>query len=236
MGLIYDGYDFHHLLHVEQIKRPLMAETINSLEDNNGGDGQFYMGNRLGAKTIEVDVRMLAPVTGFRNQRHKLETIRRNLTAALRRREPCKLVLEDAPDLYEMAVLDGAVDLEKLWYSKSTTLSWLCPSPASYGQTRFKQSNGGVVHTRVVGTYPASPILTIQADKPFSVRFDDAYFPILEVKGKNPVILDTLHHTVTQDGEPLFYSVLADFPAWDPGDHSIACEFPYEVEWVERWL
>lgn len=234
--MIYDGTDLSSLLHVQAVRRPLAAEITNDVMDLTSGNGGLFTHNRLSSRIIETDVFFLAKVPGKTKRNYELEQLRRQLGIALYRSKPCKLVLDDAPDLFEMAVLDGSTDLNRLNWSSSTTLSWVCPEPASYGQYHQKTCDGGQTYVNVHGSYPTAPILTVHARGAFSVKFDDSYFPILETNGNDPVVIDSVNHLVTQGGEPLFYSIMADFPSWDAGAHSVTCEYPYTLEWHERWL
>ena len=234
--MIYDGHNFTGELHVEQIRRPLIAEVSNELMELPGADGAIHRNMRLSSKTIEVDVRLIAPIAGRKNQNLKLEDIRRKLGTNLVRRTPCKLVLDDAPDLYDMAVLDGSTDLERLAYTKSATLSWVCPHPASFGKWHYKSSEGpGELNIRVAGNYPASPLISVISEGAFNLTIDGIPFELTQ-EAIGEVIIDAETHTVTVNDEPAAYSIYSDFPLWAYGQHTVVCDSPFAVGYRERWL
>lgn len=232
--MIYDGFDFRSLLKVESVRRPLMAPVMLNTKDTPGRDGDVIQGMTFEPKTIEVDIRMIAGVHGLPNQKFGIKDLRRKLSGRLFKREPCKLVLPDEPDIYEMAILDGTTDLEAFCYSRFATLTWHC-EPASYGKTRTKSSNGGTVSTYVNGTYKTAPVVIVKAAGAFTIDFDGHEFEVIENVNGN-VIINGEDHEITCDGNRVEISLFADFPTWEPGIHKVTCDRPYTVKFRERWL
>lgn len=232
--MIYDGNDFKGLVVVEKIKRPPLAPVEHSTADWTA-DGDFPLSTRLATKTIQCDMRMIAPVRGTMNQVDSLELRRRKIVGMLFRRKPKKLILHDAPDLYEMAYLDGETDFERFTHTASMTVKWKC-APASYGATRKRSMPyGGSTRVRVDGTYPTAPILTVEADGPFDLLFDDTVFTVnANIKGS--VIVDAVNHTVTNKGLSVPFTTDSFFPEWEPGVHETGCLRPFSFSWEERWL
>lgn len=232
--MIYDGFDFRSLIKVEDVHRPTMPPVLLNTKDTPGQDGDVIQGVTLEPKTIEVDIRLIAGVHGLPNQKFGIKDLRRKLSWQLFRRQPCKLVLHDEPDIYEMAILDGSTDLEAFCYTRFTTLTWHCEC-ASYGKTRTKSSNGGTVSTYVNGTYRTAPVVMVKANGAFTIQFDGQPFEVTEnVKGN--VIINAEDHSITCDGERVEISYFAKYPTWEPGIHKVTCNLPYTVKFRERWL
>lgn len=233
-SIVYDGWDFAGYLHVEAVRRPLMAERAADTESRPRGARLESVASD--PKTIEVDVRLVARVRGRARQREQLEQLRRLVAGKLLRDEPCKLVLPDAPDLYDMAVLDGSTDLERVSCTSKATLSFLCPDPRSWGETGVRQmEQGGEVTCLVGGNDATAPVVAVVADGPFTVLFDGVPFDVLGA----PVGLcgiDAEEHAVACGGLAVRYSIMSDFPEWAPGVHRVECDRPYAVRWCDRWL
>lgn len=233
--MIYDGFDFKHLLVVENVKRPPLAEIVKDTVTVPGKDGEVVRSVKLGPKTIDVDVRMLAPVPGRKNQRFELSRKRKEIDTHLFRRYPCRLVLDDDESIYEMALLDGASDFENLSYTQATTLSWYCPSPASYGRKRSKSSQGGTMRLNLDGNYQSTPLITIKSSGNCIVYVDDEPFEI-EGDAVGEVVIDSQSKRVTCNGRTVARSIMSDWIELHPGNHEFRCSDPFLVECRERWL
>lgn len=241
--MIYDGYDFRPLLRVEDIARPFMADISVSSETYGSVEGSVFASSSRGEKVIEVAVRMVRPYAKSMGIDEGFEKARRELAGKLYRTRPCKLVLHDAPDLYDMALMTDASAIEKLVYSRTSVLTFLCPEPSSFGEMRTKTSTGGETACLVDGNDVTEPWVWVEAAGPFTVEFDGVAF---EVTGSQTgqVCIDarsrqsepTGHRVFNADLQTVQYTIFSDFPVWEPGVHKIKCERPYAVSWRERWL
>lgn len=238
--MIFDGFDFDSLLKVEDIDRPLIA-PIDADVDELSADGGVFQNWRLSTKEIAVTVRLMRPDPTYTLDQG-FEKTRRKLAGLLYRRTPCKLVLRDAPDLYELATMTDSSSIEKFVYSRTTTLNFVCPEPASYGRLQERTTSTGKLTCEVDGTYPTAPVVDIEAQGPVTITFDGAEFEITGAK-KGMVTLDARNphsfatgHKVYQDGYNIAFSIFSDFPVWEPGEHEVKCEAPFRVRWEERWL
>lgn len=233
--MIYDGHDFKDLLVVEDIQRPLISPIDASIDNYSGLDNSTFFGASFKSKTITVTVRIDRPFREL-SINAGFEKARKKLAGLLFRREPCKLILHDAPDLYEMAILSGTTDLQKLVYIQKADLDFKCINAASYGQYHIKDSSGGQLFCDVGGTATTYPIITIESTRKVNLAIDGNAFEFLEQRMKGTVVVDCERHIATCNGAGIVYSIYSDFPSWDPGIHEIYCDCPFKVEWRERWL
>lgn len=233
--LIFDGYNFAHLFKVEDIDRPHMAEIDARVEEYDGIDGAVFFGVTQKPKYIDITVREIEPFRETMGIDAGFEYNRRLIDAHLFKKEPCKLILPDAPDLYEMAILYGKTEIDKQVYSRVSVLTFMCTSPASYGKVRHKRLTTGLVSMKVDGTYETAPVVKVEAAGPFTIYFDGKPFEVLgEVKGV--VTIDGPSHLVTDESNfTVPYDNYADIPEWDPGKHTVYCDRPFTVKWQERW-
>ena len=155
----FNGYDLSGLLVVEEIRRQLVPTVDNVLVRRPGRDGAEHVRTTYGTRLTEVDIRLIE------RDRDALQQAIRSLAGRLYTRGPARLDLHDDPDKYEMAVLDGAVDVDKLLYTGGATLVFVSPEPASYSN-HVQTVEIGPGYIRNVGTYPATGVITVTLDEP----------------------------------------------------------------------
>ena len=237
-SMIYDGFDFGHYLIIDAIRRPVMPR-VDVQSDDLSGDGSSLLGVRLDSAEIEVDVRLYRPFEEI-GRRSGFEEARRMLASRLLRRSPCKLVLPDAPDIYNMAVLDGSTDLERISRNGLGTLTFFCPEAAAYGALGRRACREGstTVRANVGGNYPTAPVITVTAQTSnLTVTVDGATMRALgTVEGADPLVIDCERHVIEKGGETVMLDVYDSYPSWEPGVHVVECSYPFSVEWRERWL
>lgn len=237
-AMIYDGYDFAHVLRIDGIRRPVMPKLDLQTEDRSG-DGARLSAVRFEPLTIDVKVCLYRPFEEV-GTKEGFERARRLLQKRLFRRKPCKLILPDAPDVYNMAVLDGSTDLERIAWSATGTLSFFCPDPVGYGALRCREWGGGpdMLRVNVGGTYPTAPVVTVEADTAnLTVVCDGSAMRVLgDAVAGQPVVVDCTSHVCTAAGRPVMLDALDDYAVWTPGVHTLQCDYPFRVEWRERWL
>lgn len=235
--MIYDGYDFSHLLTVEDVRRPLLPDVELDTSDS-GGPGTVLKGASLGPSQVEVDVRMIA---GFRDpmgRRLGLEQLRRNVAARLWKGGLRKLVLHDAPDLWNWASLTGSTDLERFLHTGGTTLVWYCPDPAWHGKEKSKSCDGGQVQVNVGGTYATAPVVEVETQgSEATVYFDGKAFRAEgNIASDDPLTIDAPASDCWKGDAYVAVNIMDSYPAWEPGLHTVQCSLPFTVRWEERWL
>lgn len=229
--MIFNGYDFGHLLTVERIRRPLMPR-INGDTVSIGGDGSRTASVTLDSMEIEVEVRIIE------RSQVDFEKARREIAGRLWGRTPRKLVLHDAPDLYYMAYLVDDTDIDKLLHTGGITLRFHCDDPVAYGTEQVRVCDGGKVWCNVGGTFATAPIVEVSTNASDAVVYCDGepMTALGSLTGDDPLVFDCVSHVIAKGGRTVKMSVHDDFAEWEPGAHAVECDFPFTVRWVERWL
>lgn len=237
--MIFDGFDFSHMMKVENVERSLVPDMTVSSEAV-GSPGEVFKSTSMGARTLKVDVRIIAPARDLDGQKMSFEMTRRVIAARLARTTLCDLVLDDAPDVRWRAVLNGSTDLDRFLWTGGTTLEFYSPTPWAFGKTRTKDSPGGEVGCNVLGNVATAPVVTVHADaSDFTVYFDEVPFALGgNVTSSSPVVIDAANNprTTTKGGAVVKVGIECDYPEWTPGMHTVSCDHPFTVEWEERWI
>lgn len=232
--MIYDGFDFEPYLTVESVHRAILP-PVSTTSSSGAGDGSALRDVRLGELQIDVDVRLNRPADDCSGLDSAFADVRRAVSRRLFKREPCPLVLYDEPDVEYMAVLTGTTDLDSFVWTKTATLTFLCPSPVALGKENMRSSDGGSLGVAVGGTYPALPAIRVLADGPFAVDIDGEEFTVLG-NASGYTVIDSSDRTVTCDGKYVQHSIYSDFPELEPGPHTVSCPLPFDVWWRDAWL
>lgn len=234
----YNGYDLSGLLVVEEIRRQLLPTINNVLIRRTGADGSEHIRTTYGSRVIEVDIRLIE------RDRDALQQAVRNLAGRLYTRGPARLDLRDEPDKHEMAVLDGAVDMDKLLYTGGATLTFVSPEPASYSN-HVQVVEIGTGYIRNDGTFPATGVITVTMDAAKSslrvtqsetgemVHIDHA------LAANDVVQIDLEHETVTKNGASIMKDVAltSDFFEIPVGKFKIAVTAGTAVlRYRARWI
>ena len=238
--MIFDGYEFSALCRAETPTiRPLLADVTVETESM-GRDGEIYKSSSLGALSIQVPISIITPVAGIKNQHQAFEATRRAIAGRLHRKQPCKLVLDDAPDVYYMASLSGSTDIDRFTYTGRTTLEFVSPTPYGFGMEHERESTGGSTVCMVGGNTETHPVVEVtRSADTLTVYFDGMPFRISEiVSGADPVIIDATYsgRSTSRGGVVAKVNIFDDYPEWEPGPHTVECSSPYVVRWCEHWL
>lgn len=235
--MIYDGYDFSRVLKVEYVHRPLMP-GVSTESQGSSGTGESFGGASLDPETIDVDVRLIA---GFRDpdgRKIGFERLRESVAGKLWKGKLCKLVLDDAPHLWNWAVVQGNTDLERFLHTGGTTITWYFPDPVWHGVERRLSSAGGTVWCNVVGNHATAPVVEVETQgSAATVLFDGATFRAEgNVSSADPLTIDAVEKDCYKGDSYVKVNIFDSYPAWEPGMHKVECDLPFTVRWDERWM
>ena len=142
--------------------------------------------------------------------------------------------------MYNLAVLEGSTELERIAWNGTGTLNFYCADPRGYGAVRRRSSQGGTsaLRVNVGGSYPTAPIIKVTAGTAnLTVMNDGATMRVLgDETVTEPVVIDNLQHACTVGDDTVMLDALDDYAEWSPGVHTLQCDYPFEVEWREMWL
>jgi len=207
MSYTFNGYDLEDYVVVEAVRRYLLPPVQNVTYRMPGRDGELHLRAQLGSRATEMDVRLIED-----NKADLLAAIR-TLAGILMTREPAKLEL-DEDGKYEMAILDGMTELDEILDTGGTTLRFVSPSPASYGQEQTVSITVDPITN--TGTYPAEGVITVTFDGSASelevknVTTGERVYMEHEFVATDVVVIDLHAERVTKNGSSIDADVFLD--------------------------
>ncbi len=235
----FNDVGFSEYLYVENIRRDLLPPISTISRKKPGKPGYFFIRNDLEARDIEVDVRLIE------NTREDVQRKARHLAGLLYTEKPEKLILRDEPDKFNLAILNGDTDLEKLFYTGGTTLIFTCLDPLAYSINKIEAefNNNTIIYNK--GTNKATGVIKIHIKNNIS---------FLEVKLKetgeklyvqdnftegDQVVIDLENEFITKNGYSVMKKLhlISDFFELPVGGFTIEINNGNSyIEFRERWL
>ncbi len=236
MSYTFNGHDLEDYVVVEAVRRQLMPPVQNITYRMPGRDGERHIRTQLGPRVIEMDVRLIED-----DKAALLSTIR-TLAGILMTREPAKLELDES-NKYEMAILDGTIEVEQFLSTGGATLRFLCPSPASYGTKQTKNITGANLVN--AGTYPADGVVTVTFAAPASalevknVTTGERVYIEHDFVATDVVVIDLAAEVVKKNGNSIDEDVFldSDFFEIPVGTYKLTVSAGTGVlVYTDRWL
>ena len=151
----FNGTNLSEVCTISKIYNSILPERDNFTQVIPTVNGSYYTGFRYGEKVISVDIWFSKTnIQDYTNAIAKLAKV-------LNTSGPKKFISSENPDVYYFAVLDRSTDLEKIQYSGSTTLNFICHDPIAYSK-KWETSvpnDRGVLNFNNSGTANAKPIV-----------------------------------------------------------------------------
>lgn len=122
----YAGVPLHDYVTVLNIKRTVLPSRENVTKNVSGRFGSVYLGYKYAAKSIVLNCLVTA-----NSKEEYLETIK-DLSFILDVDSPKKMTIDDCPDRYCYAVLNGDTDVEKSKHNGELDLEFMCYDPYDY--------------------------------------------------------------------------------------------------------
>ena len=162
--LVFNGFNFSDLVFVEEIRTPLTPLISYSQQRIPGRTG-VRLGNRqIGARLIEVDIRMIE------SARADVTDVATIVAGRLMSDGLAKLATRRDRDRWWMAVYVGEPDLAQFHETGFATLEFLAPAGTMYSDEVTEQLSVGENTVTVQGTYETTPVVTVTlADERSSV-------------------------------------------------------------------
>ena len=125
-AVIYDGTDLGELMHAE-CARPLMASPKVSTSTSAGRDGFEVSSVRLESFDVDVECYVLPgwPLDMADGIREASDA-KRLIASALFRKGKRKLIFDDDPAMYCMAIVSGVSDVTRVGYVDYFTVTFTC--------------------------------------------------------------------------------------------------------------
>lgn len=118
----FNGYDLSKYLDVTDLRRGVGTTRTNSLQKMGMANGAVYQGYTKDAKIYEMDFVL----------RYNLIDKRRKLAGILDVSEPSKLIFDDEPDKYVLAIPNGDINVNEIRFLGFGTISWIIPDGVSH--------------------------------------------------------------------------------------------------------
>lgn len=235
-GMAYNGHDLSPWLYANPT-RPIMPPVEVEADKVPGMQGTRFRSAKLGELKIPVTVRLRA------SAKDNIAELRHALAAMLRSDRPAPLYLGDDPTRYNLAVLDGSSDLDRLWHTGRTELTFRACDPVSYGK-RASLEIGAEGTANVGGTEDTSPTITATPPKGASYRIalsDTGEYVQVDMPfdGSAKLVIDCAaqHCTVNGASADAHVALASDYFILRPGNNRIVSSGgAATIEWTERWL
>lgn len=236
----FDSYELTRDYVVSDLRTSLLPRTV-STQDVPGRDGALYTGVRMAPRTITLTLTAVARTPEQRQE------AARNLAALLAVDEPRRLWLSIDGGIIHMAVPASIADATRYANATSFEVTFECPDPVAYGQTRtVTVPSGGSVEFVVGGTYPTMPTISASAagngiNGYWRLLLDDVSHLDATIPagvGTAPVVADCQARVLRVNGSVTMLDAASDWLALAPGEHELAMHGigAAIVTYVERWL
>lgn len=239
MSIIYNGVTLTDLFTVEYHVERTLAAWSPQLVDVPGGDGALLSGSRALPTTVSMT---LYAIGDTREQR---QASMRTLAAALAVREPKQLILDDEDGLYRMAVPTDESTISAYLNADSVGLSFVCPDPRLYGETKTKTVGTSATSVTIGGTAATALTVTVTATPNSSgnwtltnVTTGEYMLVKLATGSSHAVVIDCAKRTLTVDGAVKALSTDSDWLVLDPATYSMrvtAGTGTATLSWQEMW-
>lgn len=122
----YAGIPLHDYINIFNVHRKILPTRENFTKDIPSLQGKFYMGYKYAPREITLECMLNA------NSREEYVEIIRELAFILDVNVPTKMIIDDEPDKYFYAVIDGSLDTEKILNNAKFELKFICYNPYLY--------------------------------------------------------------------------------------------------------
>ena len=146
MEMYYNGFLLTQLIHITDVKRPVIGERIINSIPIAGRNGEVFQNSTFGGKTITVSFYMkydyLPDGNGSSSDYQKVVTSLAYYLAS--NTEPAPLIFSDQSNLYYEAIVES-IDIDRLLRIGQGTIVFRCLSPYLYSNTTYQDSGVGSI-------------------------------------------------------------------------------------------
>ena len=157
----YAGVPLHNYVKIRNVKRKVLPARENFTKSIPSQNGEFYMGHKYAPREITLECTLIA------NSREEFIDSLNELVFILDVNLPSKMIIGDDKNRYMYAILNGAIDIEKVRYNGNIDLNFICYDPYMYSitETHFKdepmKNNSKEISIKNTGSTSTYPILDI---------------------------------------------------------------------------
>lgn len=239
MKVTFNGYDLTSAFIVGNLVRQKLLRTHNLIEVA-GRDGQIFGGSSLDPIEITMTLTYID-----NNPQTKSEGMR-ILAGMLNVDEPKQLAFEEDGGLYYMAIPNGG-DIARYVGAEQIEITFTCPDPAMYGETKtITVPSGGTVTFEVGGTTYTKPTFTANATRDSSsqlwgLRLDNSDYIQIATGSASAVsvVCDCEKRTLKVGNTQTLPTLTSDWFVLTPATHTLKNDVgtgAATVVFTERWL
>lgn len=157
----YAGNYLHDYFKVLSIERTLLPPRENFTREIPSVHGKIYTGFKYNPKQYVLKCALSADDNVDFNDRIK------DIAFILDTKEPSKLILGDDPHCYNYAVVDGEIDIERMRYTGTFDITFICYDPISYSieEDEFIANEKKILTIDNAGTFSSYPKINIAFNK-----------------------------------------------------------------------
>lgn len=122
----YAGLPLHDYINIRNVKRSVLPSRENFVKDIPSQHGQFYMGYKYAPRSITLECDIKAT-----KREDYIDSIN-ELAFILDVSVPSRMIIDDDPDRYVYAILEGDTDLERYQHGGKFELNFICYDPYIY--------------------------------------------------------------------------------------------------------
>ena len=180
----YAGNPLHEYVKIRNVKRTVLPPRENFTKNIPSQHGEFYMGYKYAPREITLECTLIA------NDKGEYIDALNELAFILDVNVPSKMIIGDNPNKYVYAVIEGAIDIEKVRHNGKLELKFICYDPYIYAiepdnfnDEPMKNNNRSITIANG-GSTSAYPILDIAFTK-------DAHFVACTDNKRRTVLVGT---------------------------------------------
>ena len=183
-NVTYAGLPLHDYVKILNVKRTVLPVRENFVKDIPGKNGQIYMGYKYGAREITLECLIKA------NSKEEFLEALNELSYILDVNVPTKMIINDDPDRYMYAIINGTIEPEKLHHNAKFDLKFICYDPYLYSikedffEDHPMSNNSKTITLQNGGSTVTYPILDIAFTK-------DAHFVACTDNKRRTVLVGT---------------------------------------------
>lgn len=236
--MIFDDINLKDYMHAE-CARPLMASPTVSTTTVAGRDGFEVASVKLESFDVGVECYVLPdfPIP-LREGIRRTDAIKRIIASKLYRTEKCKLIFDDDPTRYNLAIMSGISDVERIGYVDSFTVTFTC-DPISYAFEETTRELSSGLNTLIVGgTYKTWPSFEITATGSSVTLIDGTGQSVTaECSSGSIVRFDMERKRATVNSSDTRVAISSRFFQLEPGENTIRVTGGSgSVTYREAWL
>lgn len=154
-----DGKDLPSFVKVNSIEFSILPPITNNFLEVRGKAGAYHTSQDVGTRKITANITIVA------DRINGVIKATRDLAEWLYHKEPVKLVLQDEPDKYYLAVPNGDTDITEMVNIGQGAIEFICTEPFAFGEEKTQSfelnENNDIAEIEVGGTADTYPQIEI---------------------------------------------------------------------------